>query len=147
MMRLHSWLARFSKSLPPVTTQFEVAYIQSTLLLKACGFIREERGEVRDVGEGYLTVRIGSRWWRWWLSPRDELPAMELSLTFAPLQRTSPWKGHPRTHVSVTVRSLSRRVPNDEFQLKARQLLWRLRSYFIAAHVASSIDSTAAQHS
>lgn len=123
----------------PVTDCFASLNLKATLILKACGFIEAHRARILDIGEGFIKVRIGARWWERWLFVPDDPWPMEVVLTIRDdisQEERRIGRGHlPAADygfVSVAVRPVSRRWSETEFHEEARRLLWSLRFHFMA---------------
>lgn len=117
--------SRTAAVLPPVSAQFVSLNVGGTLVLKALGFIEAQQALIRDVTETSLRMR---------LSPPGE-SALKVDLHFEPV--AVPEGVASRAHatsvnVTVSIRPLSRRWTAERYDEVTRQLLWKLRSHFVA---------------
>ena len=131
-------MTHFTTSIPVLKDEFLTSDLESSIALKACGFIGAERAQILDVTEKQLKLRIGQSWLAQLMSKVPERKLIDVAIEFEPDSEPKspeeeirqPNVAHSR--VTVTVAPKSPRWNDREFQEAAHRLLFSLRNHFMA---------------
>ncbi|WP_437205447.1 hypothetical protein [Planctomicrobium sp. SH664] len=113
--------------------------MESTLLLKACGFIEAHRARIIDVTEQQLHVRIGQNWLTRWLKGCHTALPLDVVLNFRSVRDCEEFDRNRYRRpvdsylaIDVAIHPASPAWDDQRFQEHARQLVWVIRSHFMA---------------
>ena len=122
------------------TETYVVSNIGTCLLLKLCGFVEEQRAEIRDVGENHLQLRLGSSWLGRLLGSGDSGHPLQMDIQFDP-DVESASSPRPQARVQIVVRDGRILGQSDRFEAAARRILWQLRGHLMVQSYGSGCHS------
>jgi len=121
-----------------LTDRFVSMSVGTLLVLKACGFIEDQKARILDVSETSLRVRTGREWYESYLPRKGSQKPLEIALSIRPLEAMDQFSrhaSHPEDRycvIEARILAGSRSWSREEFTLESKRMLWALRSYFMA---------------